>query len=75
MLFRSLKNVRKYGFDLSLYTSDKEGTPRTYGAYIQNALKLYENSIISAGKYEEYLLDANRDDILFGRNGNNSAYE
>lgn len=70
-----LKNVRRYGFDLSLYTSDKEGVARTYGAYIQNALKLYEKSIISAGKYEEYLLAANRDDILFVRNGDNGAYE
>lgn len=71
-----LKNARKLGFDLSLYLRDKEGEPpRTYGAYIQNALKLFETNKISVGKYEQYLFEAGRDDIVFSKNGDNNNHE
>lgn len=70
-----IKNARKNGFDISLYSKNKEEPPRTYGAYLQNALKLCEDNKISYGKYEQYLFEANRDDIVFLNNGENNYHE
>ena len=39
---------------------------KTTGQYIRLADKLYREEIISTGKYEEILLDAFRDDLVYG---------
>jgi len=70
-----IKNARKYGYDTKLYlpiTADKK---KTYGAYLKQALILKETGLISDGKYEEYLLDAYRDDIVFDDNGQDEIYD
>lgn len=66
-----LENVRyyamKYGYSIDLYEGQPEDMKmRTFGYYVKLADKLYEGEKISAGKYEEYLMDAFRDDIVYG---------
>lgn len=39
---------------------------QTSGKYIRKVNKLYQNNKISTGKYEELLLDAFRDDLVYG---------
>lgn len=55
------------GYDLALYEPmpfDKQKT--TLGYYIEKAEQLLSDNKISTGKYEEFLLDAFRADIVFG---------
>lgn len=57
----------KLGFDVSLYkSSPNDKKMRVLGYYIYQAEKLLQADMISNGKYEELLLDAFRDDIVFG---------
>lgn len=60
-------SAAKLGYDTSLYKptsiNDNMGT---YGHYIKQAEKLLESDVISIGKYEELLLEAFRDDIVYG---------
>lgn len=57
----------RLGFDVSLYKPSPEDKKiLVLGHYICQADKLLQADIISAGKYEELLLDAFRDDIVFG---------
>lgn len=57
----------KLGFDTALYKPSPEDKKiRVLGHYIHQAEDLLQKDIISAGKYEELLLDAFRDDIVFG---------
>lgn len=57
----------KLGFDVSLYKPSPEDKKiRVLGHYIFQAETLLQSDIISNGKYEELLLDAFRDDIVFG---------
>lgn len=57
----------KLGFDTALYKPSSEDIKRrVLGYYIYQAENLLQKDIISAGKYEELLLDAFRDDIVFG---------
>lgn len=57
----------KLGYDTSLYKSTPESENRgTYGHYIKQAENLLQSEVISTGKYEEWLLDAFRDDIVYG---------
>lgn len=57
----------RLGFDTSLYKpSPEDKKMRVLGHYIYQAENLLNKSIISNGKYEELLLDAFRDDIVFG---------
>ena len=44
----------------------KDSNMKTTGQYIRMADKLYNEEIISTGKYEEMLLDAFREDLVFG---------
>ena len=54
------------GFSTDLYSPLEENKQyRTYGHYIQRVEKLREMNIISEGKYDELLLDAFRDDIVY----------
>lgn len=70
-----IKNAKKYGFDTTLYLPSRVETPKTYGAYLKNAFKLKELGLISEAKYEEYLLDAYRSDIVFNDNGQEDIYD
>ncbi|HBT65451.1 MAG TPA: toxin-antitoxin system, toxin component [Ruminococcaceae bacterium] len=60
-------SAARFGFDTALYKPLPEDKKRcVYGHYIQQAEKLLQADMISTGKYEELLLDAFRDDIVFG---------
>jgi hypothetical protein len=68
-------SAARLGYDVSLYKPlPKEDQKRTFGYYIKKAEELLENDKISNGKYEELLLDAFRDDIVFGKYLDNGAY-
>lgn len=60
--------VARIGFDTSLYELSK-GNERIkiLGYYIDKARLLAENGTISQGLYEELLLDAFREDLVFGQ--------
>ena len=70
-----VKNAKKYGFDVSLYLPTDIEVPKTYGSYLKKALELKELGLISDGKYEEYLLEAYRSDIVFDENGEEDIYD
>lgn len=60
-------SAAKLGYDTDLYKASPKGSNmKTTGQYIRMANKLYSEEIISTGKYEEMLLDAFRDDLVFG---------
>lgn len=57
----------KLGFDVSLYKASPENKRmKVFGYYICQAENLRQLNLISNGKYEEFLLDAFRSDIVFG---------
>ena len=63
-------SAAKLGYDTDLYKSTpKDSNMKTTGQYIRMADKLYSEEIISTGKYEEMLLDAFREDLVFGYDG------
>lgn len=68
-------SAARLGYDVSLYkplpSADQK---RTFGYYIKKAEELFEKGKISKGKYEEFLLDAFRDDIVFGSNLENGTF-
>ena len=70
-----IKNAKKYGFDITLYLPTDINQRKTYGAYLKKALKLKESGLISDGKYEEYLLEAYRSDIVFDDNAEEDLYD
>lgn len=70
-----IKNAKKYGFDINLYLPATTDKPRTYGSYLKKALALKESGLISDGKYEEYLLEAYRSDVVFDDNGEKDIYD
>jgi len=60
-------SAAKLGYDTSLYKPTPESENKgTYGHYIKQAENLLQSDVISTGKYEEWLLDAFRDDIVYG---------
>lgn len=62
-----ISSAARLGYDVSLYKPLNENDQKqTLGYYIQSVERLLDNNIISTGKYEEYLLDAFREDIVFG---------
>lgn len=65
----------KLGYDITLYKSyPKNGKSIVLGDYIKSVEKLLEKDLISKGKYEELLLDAFRDDIVYGICGEEKIY-
>ena len=55
------------GFDTKLYIpTETENQRRTYGHYIRQIELLKEHHLVSDGKIDELLLDAYRDDIVYG---------
>lgn len=60
----------RLGYDTSLYRPTPEEKERmVLGRYLALSEKLLEEECISHGKYEELLLDAFRDDLVFGELG------
>ena len=56
----------KKGYDTTLYEKNAQPESKVLGHYIDIADNLLSSSFISEGKYDELLLDAFRDDIVFG---------
>lgn len=62
-----ISSAARLGYDTSLYKpTPKNVNKGTYGHYIKQVEKLLQSGVISTGKYEEWLLDAFRDDIVYG---------
>ncbi len=62
-----ISRTAKMGMNVSLYKPSPQGeNVKVLGHYVSQAEKLFKSDIISEGKYEELLLDAFRDDIVFG---------
>lgn len=57
-------SAAKLGYDTDLYKATNK--MKTTGRYIRMADELYSKDKISTGKYEEMLLDAFREDLVFG---------
>ncbi len=70
-----IKNAKKYGYDVSLYLPSETNKLITYGSYLKYAMQLKNLGLISNGKYEEYLLEAFRDDIVFDNNSDKEIYD
>ena len=61
------RQAEAIGFSSDLYLPlPKEKQYCTYGHYIKQADQLLNRDIISNGKYEELMLDAFRDDLVYG---------
>lgn len=70
-----IQSANSLGYDTKLYSpTDPDNQRRTYGHYIRQIETLKEKQLVSEGKLEELLLDAYRDDIVFG-DFNNSGEE
>lgn len=55
------------GYDTKLYKSTpQDQNARTMGQYIRIANELYTKELISTGKYEQFLLEAFREDLVYG---------
>lgn len=68
---RMQKNVQFsamiFGYDTQLYKPTPiEKNMNTTGQYIRLANDIYDKGLISTGKYEQMLLDAFRDDLVYG---------
>jgi len=62
-----IQSVAVLGYDISLYKPSAVSEQKmTYGYYIKKAEELLSSKKISTGKYEELLIDAFRDDIVYG---------
>ncbi len=70
LLEENVKEIaEKMGFNTDLYCAlTKEKQYGTFGYYIERVNLLLQNKIISNGKYEELLLEAYRDDLVYGVN-------
>lgn len=61
------RQAEAMGFSSDLYRPlPEEKLYSTYGHYIEQADQLLNSNIISCGKYEELLLDAFREDLVYG---------
>ncbi len=61
------KTAEMLGYSSDLYMPSPESKRYiTYGNYIAQADKAYSRGLISTGKYEELLLTAFRDDLVYG---------
>lgn len=60
-------SAKQLGYDDKLYRpTPVESQKRTYGHYLKQVDELRQKDLVSHGKIEELLLDAFRDDIVFG---------
>lgn len=63
-------SAAKLGYDTSLYKKTPAIRQKgAFGYYVKLAEQLLQQGLISQGKYEEILLDAGRDDIVYGTKG------
>ena len=63
-------SAKNLGYSEDLYTKSSDATKYiVLGKYIKDAQALLENNKISNGKFEEILLDAFRDDLVYGSSG------
>lgn len=61
------RRAEMMGFAADLYLpAPAERQYRTYGYYIDQAERVFDQGLVSSGKYEELLLDAFRPDLVFG---------
>jgi Zn-dependent peptidase ImmA (M78 family) len=61
-----ISSAARQGYDVTVYKPlDAHNQKQTLGYYVKSAEKLLDNNIISTGRYEEYLLDAYREDIVY----------
>ena len=59
--------ARSLGYDDKLYRPTEASLQkRTYGYYLKQVEELRQKDLVSAGKLDELLLDAFREDIVFG---------
>ena len=64
------ETAAKLGYDISLYRPSPENKKAiVFGHYITSSEKLLKGEMISHGNYEALLLDAFRDDIVYGIDG------
>ena len=69
-------SAQKLGFSAELYKPNADGKLYfTIGSYIKIAHDLYNSDKISIGKYEELLLDAFREDIVYGADSVEEHYD
>lgn len=62
--------ARNLGYDDKLYKpTPVDSQRRTYGYYLKQVEELRKKDLVSSGKIDELLLDAFRDDIAFGVDG------
>lgn len=62
-----VSTARSLGYDDKLYRPVLvESQKRTYGYYLKQVEKLRQKDMVSSGKIDELLLDAFREDIVFG---------
>ena len=63
------KYATSLGYDTRLYKPTPiDNNTKTVGHYIRITNNLFNNGIISNGKYEELLLEAFREDLVYGNN-------
>jgi len=60
-----IDKAKYYGYDTSLYTVLEPNLKKTYGNYIKQVEQLKQKNIISKGAYDEFMLDAFREDLVF----------
>ena len=64
-----IQSAKNFGYDIDLYVPlPEEKQYGTSGSYLNLAKELFDNDKISDGKYESYLLDAFRSDIVYNLN-------
>ena len=69
-----ISSARKLGADENLYQANpEENLYSTTGSYIALVEKLIDKGLISKGKYEEYLLEAHRPDIVYNLSANDES--
>ena len=71
-----IRSAQRLGFSADLYQANTNSKQfLTIGSYVRIANELYNSEKISLGKYEELLLDAYRDDIVFGTDSVEEHYD
>lgn len=62
-----IEKAANLGYDTGIYLPSSESKDKkVYGYYLKVLNQLFNNGRISKGKYEELLIDAFRDDIVYG---------
>lgn len=62
-----ISSARRLGYDTKLYLPNQESEKRrVYGHYIKMTEDLLNADLVSNGKYEQLLLDAYREDLVYG---------